>query len=127
MAKKSDDSLTPAEWKIMRMAWEEKSGASRDFCREGKGKYNWSPSTVKTLLSRLVAKGFLKTSRVGNSYLYRPARPALKTLYNAADTLLKNVVGGASGPLLSYMVKKSKLSSKEIEELQVLLDNHQEE
>lgn len=118
--------LTPAEWKIMRMAWEKKSCASRDFCREGKEKYDWAPSTVKTLLSRLVDKGFLKTSRVGNSYLYQPARPALKTLYNAADTLLENVVGGASGPLLSYMVKKSRLSPEEIEELRSLLDSYKE-
>ena len=124
MAKKKTDPLTPSEWKIMRIAWERKSLASRDFCQEAGKKYDWAPSTVKTLLSRLVEKGYLKTTRIGNSFLYEPARPALSTLYRAADNLLGNIVDGTTGPLLSYMVKKSDLSLEEVEELRALLDKY---
>ena len=111
----------------MRIIWAKKSGASRDFYREAGEKYGWSPSTVKTLLSRLVQKGFLKTTRVGNSFLYEPVKPALPTLYKAADYLLDNVVHGTKGPLLSYMVKKSRLSPEEVDELLSVLNDYREE
>ena len=124
MTQKKTLRLTPAEWRIMRIAWEEKSRASRDFCRIAGLLYDWSPSTVKSLLRRLVEKGYLKTTQVGNSFLYEPPQPAIKALRKAADFLMENVVDGASGPLLSYMVQKSRLSPGEIEELHDLLNNH---
>ncbi len=124
MTYNSTNPLTPAEWKVMKIAWERKSGASRDFCKVCADLYGWAPSTVKTVLARLVEKGFLKTTQVGNSFLYEPNRPALKTLYSAADFLLGNTLEGTTGPLLSYMVKKSWLSEEEIDELQAMLDKH---
>ena len=127
MADKKNHPLTPSEWKIMRIVWEKKQGASRDFYREAGEKYGWAPSTVKTLLSRLVGKGYLKTTRVGNSFLYQPAKAALATLYKAADFLLDNVVHGTTGPLLSYMVEQSHLSPQEIDELCSLLEQYKEE
>ena len=127
MAKKQSEPLTPSEWKIMRIVWAKKSGASRDFCREAGENYGWSPSTVKTLLGRLVKKGFLKTTRIGNSFLYEPVKPAILTLYKAADYLLDNIVHGTKGPLLSYLVKKSRLSPEEVDELQSVLNDYKEE
>ena len=127
MAQKQSKLLTSSEWKIMRIVWAKKSGDSRDFCREAGEKYDWSSSTVKTLLSRLVQKGFLKTTRIGNSFLYEPAKPALSTLYAAADYFLDNIVHGTKGPLLSYMVKKSRLSPEEVSELLSVLNDYKEE
>ena len=124
---KSRDSLTQAEWKVMQIAWKIKAGASRDFCAEAKEAYGWSPSTVKTLLGRLVTKGYLNATRVGNSFLYKPKRTAKSTLQSAADFLLGNMVEGTTGPVLSYMVKNSELSEAEIEELQDVLDQYRKE
>jgi len=61
--------------------------------------HSWTPTTVKTLLERLVDKGYLSTTRVGNGFVYRPTKSALATLLSAADTLLTNAVGGVTGPL----------------------------
>jgi predicted transcriptional regulator len=106
----------------MRILWQRKSCAARDVYQAAGEAHGWAPSTVKTLLRRLVEKGYLTTTQVGNSFLYRPARPALKSLCGAADALLENALEGTTGPLLSYMVKKSNLSAEEIEELKSLLD-----
>lgn len=122
MGRRTSDPLTPAEWKIMRILWQRKSCAARDVYQAAGEAHGWAPSTVKTLLRRLVEKGYLTTTQVGNSFLYRPARPALKSLCGAADALLENALEGTTGPLLSYMVKKSNLSAEEIEELKSLLD-----
>lgn len=120
MAAKNDP-LTPAEWKVMKIAWELESCAARDVYLKAGRLHGMSAGTVKTHLRRLVDKEFLKTTRVGNSFLYRPARPALGSLYRAADRLLDNTLDGTTGPLLAYMLKKSNLSRDDLETLQDLL------
>ena len=121
MARRKNEPLTPAEWKVMKIAWQLKSCAARDVYQEAGKLHDMSASTVKTHLRRLVEKGFLATTRVGNSFLYRPSRPALGSLYTAADRLLENALHGTTGPLLAYMVKKSKLSGDELDQLRELL------
>ncbi|HUY90732.1 MAG TPA: BlaI/MecI/CopY family transcriptional regulator [Pirellulales bacterium] len=119
--------LTAAEWKVMNAIWRRKRCAAREVCEEARRKYGWAPSTVKTLLRRLVEKGYLRTTQVGNSFLYRPTRPALQSLQKAADTLLHNALEGTVGPLLAHMVKRSQLSADELAELRALLDERQDE
>lgn len=116
------DALTPAEWKVMKLVWQQKACAARDVYQAAGQEHGWAPSTVKTMLRRLVEKGYLTTTQVGNSFLYRPAQPALQSLLGAADDLLQNALGGTVGPLLAYMVKKSQLSAKELAQLRALLD-----
>lgn len=117
--------LTDSEWKVMRIVWELKSCAARDVYEIAGKRHAWAPTTVKTYLSLLVEKGYLSTTRVGNSYLYKPKRGLLNALQRAADVLLEKTLDGTDGPLLSYMLKKSKLSQSEIEELRQLLDETQ--
>jgi predicted transcriptional regulator len=119
-----EELLTAAEWKVMKIVWQRKRCAARDVYEEAGRKYGWAPTTVKTLLRRLVDKGHLTTSQVGNSYLYRPARSAMKALYGAADALLENALEGTSGLLLSYLVCKSKLSAQEVERLRAVLADY---
>jgi BlaI family penicillinase repressor len=116
------DPLTPAEWKVMKIVWEKKSCAARDVYTVASTEHDWTPSTTKTFLRRLTEKGYLKTTRVGNSFLYRPARTATKSLLRAADTLLENALEGTVAPLLVHMVKQGNLSADELAELRSLLD-----
>jgi len=118
----SDDDPTPAEWKILRIVHAAGSCAARDVVAAATAEFDWSPSTTKTLLRRLVGKGQLKTKRVGNSFLYRPTRSAVKLLCRAADGLLENAVAGAVGPLLAHMVERSSLTHAELDELRALID-----
>ena len=127
MPKEVSQPLSAAEWKVMNSVWRRKSCAARDVCQDARREHGWSASTVKTLLRRLVEKGYLQTTQVGNSFLYRPARPALSALRRAADALLQNALDGTVGPLLAHMVKTSRLSADEVAELRALLDKHDKE
>jgi predicted transcriptional regulator len=119
---KKAEAPTPAEWKILRIVHSMESGAAREIVGSAADAFGWSMSTTKTLLRRLVDKGHLQTERVGNSFLYSPSQSALKLLCREADGLLANAVENAVGPLLSYMVKKSRLSQSDLDELRTLLD-----
>lgn len=116
------DAPTPAEWKILRIVHSQESCAARQVVAAAADSFGWSSSTTKTLLRRLVTKGHLDTTRVGNSFLYTPTSSALKLLCSAADGLLANAVEGAVGPLLAYMVKQSELSKDELDDLRALLN-----
>ena len=116
------DSLTPAEWKVMKIVWRRKECAARDVYAEAGRLLGWAPTTAKSVLRRLVEKGHLSTTQVGNSFLYRPAGSAVKSLLAAADALLENVLEGTSGLVLSHMFEKSRLSDDELAKLRALLD-----
>ncbi|HEV3023755.1 MAG TPA: BlaI/MecI/CopY family transcriptional regulator [Pirellulales bacterium] len=122
MPREQAEPLSPAEWKVMNIVWRQKRCAARDVYEEAGREHGWAPSTVKTLLRRLVDKGHLQTSQIGNSFLYRPTRPALQALRRAADALLQNALDGTIGPLLAHMVQCSKLSAEELAQLRALLD-----
>ncbi|MCA8942843.1 MAG: BlaI/MecI/CopY family transcriptional regulator [Planctomycetes bacterium] len=121
------ESLTPAEWKVMKIVWRLERCAARDVYEAAGSAHGMSVSTVKTHLRRLVEKGHLETTRVGNSFLYEPTTSALRSLCDAADKLLDNALDGTTAPLLAYMVKKSKLSVDEVDELRTLLDQAADE
>src|SRR3954469_19456688 len=123
----SSESLTTAEWKVMKLVWKRESCAARDVYEEAAELYGWAPSTTKTLLRRLVDKGHLTATAVGSSHLYRPARPAWQSLAGAAETLLENTVESLGGKLLAYMVKKSRLTPDDMAQLRALLDEQSAE
>jgi len=114
--------LTPAEWKIMKIVWRKKECAARDVYQEAGRQLGWAPTTAKSVLRRLVEKGCLTTTQVGNSFLYRPAESVVKSLLIAADALLENMLEGTTGVVLSHLVEKSKLSPEEVARLRALLD-----
>src|SRR5262245_3119859 len=122
MADSAPESLSRAEWKVMKIVWRRGRAAAREVVAEASNAHDWRPSTIKTLLKRLVDKGHLKTTRVGNSFLYEPIEEPLPALQRAGDTLLDHAVEGLAGPLLVHLVKRSRLSAEELAELRSLLD-----
>ncbi len=121
MPPETTEALTRAEWKIMKIVWRKKACAARDVYQEAGRELGWAPTTAKSVLHRLVAKGCLTTTQVGNSFLYRPAEVAVKSLLGAADALLENMLEGTTGLVLSHLVEKSKLTAEERDQLRAVL------
>ncbi len=64
--------ITEAEWQVMRAVWSAVPATSGKLIRELAAGTGWEPTTVKTLLARLVKKGALRFEASGRSYLYFP-------------------------------------------------------
>ena len=114
--------LSKAEWKVMKIVWELQKAMAREIYTIAGEQHSWTPATVKTILKRLVDKGYVSTTQVGNGFVYRPAQTALQALRSAADTLLTNTIDGTSGPLLAHMVERTALSEDDLDALQKLID-----
>ncbi|MEM6571214.1 MAG: BlaI/MecI/CopY family transcriptional regulator [Planctomycetota bacterium] len=117
---------TAAEWKVLAAVRAGGPMATRDVI-EALAAEEWSDSTVKTLLRRLTEKGALKAKRIGNSFLYSATRAHWTALRRAGDTLLERAGDAATGPLLAHLVKQSRLSADELDELRALIDEKSEE
>lgn len=118
--------LSKAEWKVMKIVWELQKAMAREVYTIARERHSWTPATVKTILKRLVDKGYVSTTQVGNGFVYRPARSALSTLQSAADALLTNAVEGVTGPLLVHMAERMALSEVDLDALQKLIDARKE-
>jgi BlaI family transcriptional regulator, penicillinase repressor len=114
--------LSAAEWKVMKIVWDLQKGMAREIYTIAGKEYGWAPATVKTLLKRLVDKGYLATTAVGNGFVYRPAQSAIAILRSAGDTLLEHTTRTATGPLLAHMVESSPLSDDDLDALQKLIE-----
>lgn len=117
-------SLSPAEWKVMKIVSELQSCAARDVYQITEEQYGWKPSTTKTLLARLVEKGHLKTRPIGNCYLYEPVTSIVESVLSQTRELLKHSLDGNAAPLVFHMVKEGHLSDEDLQELHSLLDEY---
>ena len=118
--------LTAAEWKIMRIVWEERKAMTREIYTIAMERHGWSPATVKTLLRRIIDKGYLSTTKIGNGFLYRPVKSPVSVVGNAVQSLLDNAVD-ATGPILVQLVENTPLSSQDLDSLQKMIDQKRKE
>ena len=84
----------------------------------------WAYSTVKTLVRRLVDKGWLTYRRVGNSFLYRPAVPRTKAVRAAVSEFSGRVLDGLLSPFVAYYADEKGLSPEEIARLEEIIAQH---
>ncbi len=118
-------SLSPAEWQVMQILWDRGPLDARSVFAASPESRDWAFPTVKTLLSRLVAKGAADYDQVGNSYLYRAAVPREDMTRQEVRSVLDRVVGAAMSPVLAQFIDEAELSDDDIRNLQQLLaDKH---
>ena len=60
--------ISEAEWEVMRVVWSNRDTTSKFVIDTLGDEKSWTPSTIKTLLSRLVEKGFLDTKKQGINF-----------------------------------------------------------
>lgn len=81
----------------------------------------WSDRTVKTMLSRLLAKGALVHEEVGRRYLYRPAVERDHYVAGESRRLVDRLFGGRAAPLVAHLAEGDGLTPDDIAELEALL------
>ncbi len=122
MAKdKTTMALSPAEWEIMKIIWERGPSAARDVYAALPEGHQWAYKTVKTLLSRLVAKEALDYDQIGNSYLYRSAVAQDQMTRQEVRSVFSRIVSGTVSPVIAHLIEEADLSDKEIEQLRKTL------
>ncbi|EJO19074.1 MULTISPECIES: CopY/TcrY family copper transport repressor [Streptococcus] len=79
--------ISDAEWQVMKIVWMQGEQTSTDLIRVLAERFDWSKSTVQTLLARLVEKECLTRKKEGKSFVYS----ALLTLDQSRDLLVRDI------------------------------------
>jgi len=118
---KKQKNLSPSDWAVMAVLWGEGPMAAGEVYERLSGEQDWAYATVKTLLRRLVEKGWLTYRPVGGSFLYRAAVPRDKAVRSAVKDFSDRVLNGLLSPFVAYYAEDRGLSDEEIEELEEII------
>ena len=113
--------ISDAEHAVMEVLWRESPLAAQDVADRIDPERDWSTRTVKTLLSRLLAKGALVHEEDGRRYLYRPAIARDDFVTRESRRLLDRMFGGSVSPLVAHLAERDSLTEEDIAEIEALL------
>jgi predicted transcriptional regulator len=109
--------LTEPEWIIMNALWDGHPAKAREVAERLPNNVGWAYTTVKTMLDRLVEKKAVKKSKKRNTGFYEPLLSRRRARSTAVRMMLNQAFDGAFGPMMHFLVKDEKLSSKDRKEL----------
>ncbi|KPK87050.1 hypothetical protein AMJ80_12750 [bacterium SM23_31] len=120
------DFLSPFEWEIMNVIWD--LGGSPTVKNvidvaypDGSKAY----TTVLTIMSNLVDKGFLKKEKFGPINIYKPLKNREEAVSKEANIFMNKVFGGSFKEMAHFMLDNSKLSDTEFSELKKLIQQRE--
>lgn len=116
-------SLSNAEWEVMKVFWDYGPMRAREVYQAVPDHNEWAYRTVKTLLSRLVAKGALSYEQEGKSYVYHPACSREHVTKEEMKSFIDRVLDGSVSPLIARFIEQEDISDSEIAELRRILDD----
>ena len=116
-----NDRISEAEHTVMEALWEKSPLTAADVCDAVCEQRGWSMPTVKTLLSRLVAKGAVDTAPDGRRFLYTPRLDRADYVGGESRRLVDRLFGGRAAPLFAHLAESEALSDDDIAEIERLL------
>src|SRR5450756_2549440 len=113
--------LTNAEEQVMKLLWRRDKAFIRDLLNEFPDPKP-DPTTVITLLKRMMDKDFVSYKQYGNSREYYPL---IKKAYYFSDHingLIKDFFNNSTSQFASFFTNETKMSKSELKELRDLVD-----
>lgn len=114
--------VSEAESQVMDLLWQTAPQTAEELAATLAGTQGWQPSTVKTLLSRLLNKGAITAERDGRRFLYAPVLQRETWLRDQSVSLIDRLFGGRLAPLVTQFASQRKLSQGDIAALKALLE-----
>lgn len=113
--------ISDAEWQVMKIIWMQGEQTSTDLIRVLAERFEWSKSTVQTLLARLVEKECLTRKKEGKSFVYS----ALLTLDQSRDLLVQDIKDKVCSRriknLLADLITECDFTQADLEDLEAVI------
>ena len=114
--------ISDAEWRVCHVLWKESPLTANEIVSRLSGSTGWNPSTVKTLLTRLVKKDALGYRSLGREYHYFPKISEEECIGSHIRSFIDRVFHGAVGAMAAAFIKNHHLTNAEIAELKAILE-----
>lgn len=118
-----DVRLSEAEWEVMEVLWSSPQPLTATDIddRLSKGDRDWSLATVKSLLSRLLAKQAIKPAKDGRRFLYSPSIERSACVARESRRLMDRLFGGRLSPLIAQLADDEPLDAEDVAAIKKLL------
>jgi BlaI family transcriptional regulator, penicillinase repressor len=113
--------LTNAEEQIMKLLWKLDKAFIRDLLNEFPDPKP-APTTVLTLLKRMIDKGFVSYKLYGNSREYYPLIKKTEYFSDHINLLIKDFFNNSTAQFASFFTNETDMNQEELMELRELLD-----
>ena len=114
--------LTNAEEQIMKLLWKLEKAFIRDILNEFPDPKP-APTTVITLLKRMIDKGFVSYRQCGNSREYYALVTKSDYFSDHINGLIKDFFNNSTAQFASFFANETDMSPKELKELRDIVDN----
>lgn len=113
--------ISDAEHTVMEALWARSPLTANEVADAVAPARGWSLATVKTLLSRLVAKQAVQTEPEGKRFLYSPVLERDAYVGGESQRLVDRLFGGRAAPLFAHLAEAEALTEADIAEIEALL------
>lgn len=114
--------ISESELAVMETLWREAPLTAAQVGDQVSDARGWSLQTVKTLLSRLVAKGAVSAEEDGRRFLYRPLVAQQDFQARESQRLVDRLFDGRVSPLVAHLAEREALTEDDIAELKALIE-----
>lgn len=114
--------ISNSEWDVMEILWEKNPLSSKEIIEKARQKRDWKPTTIKTLISRLVDKNILSYEKIGKSYYYYPLLKKEECISVTSNKFINKFYKGELKAMLASFIEEYELSNEDINELKEILD-----
>ena len=119
--------ISNAEWRIMKIIWMEGKQTSTDLIAVLSERFDWSKSTIKTLLTRLVEKGCLTREKSGKAFVYSTLLTQKQSLDLVVEDVKDKVCSKRIVQVLENLIQASDFTLADLNQLQRVLEEKKAE
>ncbi|MCB2089088.1 MAG: BlaI/MecI/CopY family transcriptional regulator [Sphingomonadaceae bacterium] len=113
--------ISEAEHAVMEALWSKAPLTAAEVADAVGDDRGWSLATVKTLLSRLVAKQAVSTQPDGRRFLYSPLLQRADYVGTESRRLVERLFGGRPATLFAHLAEAEALTESDLSEIEALL------
>ncbi|BBP09732.1 CopY/TcrY family copper transport repressor [Streptococcus sp. 116-D4] len=114
--------ITYAEWEVMRVVWANDRVTSKKVISVLQEKMDWTQSTIKTILGRLVEKGVLNTEHEGRKFIYTANIEETEAVRDYTEDIFNRICNKKVGNVIGSIIKDHVLSFDDIDRLEKILE-----
>jgi BlaI family penicillinase repressor len=113
--------ISDSEWEVMRAIWHRGEMTAAEAIDSIADEMDWSPKTVRTLLSRLVSKNVLAIKQETRPFVYYPLVSEAACQSAVTKSFFKRIYNGTFKHFLVNFVEEGELSQQDIDNLKQIL------
>jgi len=117
--------ISDSELEVMKILWEKGALTSPKIIEELSKKIDWSKTTIKTLITRLVNKGAIEqTKKEGQLYKYKALISEKEYKKIESNNFIEKLYKGSVNNMLLNFVEEKQISKEDIKKLLEIIDEN---